>query len=520
MANRRLNLTTIRQVIRLRHSGKSCRAISIMLDISRDSVSKYSSLFELSGLSYAEFEQKTDLDLSKIFYDCKTSGESDGSNDSKLDNLSSLFPDMEKQLTRVGMTRLRLWSRYKIDNPKGYNYSSFCHHFQQWQKSSKASMHFEHKSGDKMFVDFTGKTLHITNRETGELTEVEVFVSILGASQLTYVEAVATQQKEDFIMAVENALHYYGGVPQAIVPDNLKSAVNKSNKYEPLLNKTFADFAHHYGTTILATRSYKPKDKALVEGAVKIVYNRIFAEIDGMVFFNLSDLNHKIKEELEKYNNIKLTDKPSSRRQVFEDTERIELKSLASTRYEIKGYHQATVYKTSHIWFGIDKHYYSVPFRYIGKRVDIIYTKTMVEIYHNHERIASHARDSKQHGYTTVNEHLPSSHRFVAEWSPEKFLKWASKIGKPTLDYISSILQSKSHPEQGYKSCIGILSFGKKVGNERLNSACLRASYYNSFNYMTVKNILEKGLDKVPYESTEQNKLPSHNNIRGSQYYK
>ncbi len=520
MANKRLTMTTLRQIIRLRNSGKSCRAISHILGISRDSVSKYSSMFETSGLSYSDFEQMSDLELSKKFYNKKISSESDVSIDTKLEKLIESFPDMERQLSKVGMTRLRLWSRYKLENPKGYNYSSFCHHFHKWQKTSQVSMHFEHKSGDKMFVDFTGKKLHLTNPETGELTEVEVFVSILGASQLTYVEAVLSQKKEDFIMALENAIHYYGGVPQAIVPDNLKSAVHKSNKYEPLLNKTFDDFSHHYGTTILATRSYKPKDKALVEGAVKIVYNRIFAELSGMVFFNLTDLNNRIKEELEKYNSIKLTGKPSSRREIFESTERSELKALPVSRYEIKAYHQATVYKTSHIWFGKDKHYYSVPFHYIGKRVEIIYTKTMVEIYYKHERIASHVRDTKENAYTTVIQHLPSSHRFVSEWSPEKFLKWATEIGQPTLAYISSILQSKAHPEKGYKSCMGILSFVKKVGKDRLNSACLRASYYNSFNYMTVKNILEKRLDYIPIESEEQYKLPSHNNIRGSQYYK
>jgi len=281
---------------------------------------------------------------------------------------------------------------------------------------------------------------------------------------LTYVEAVESQRKEDFISAVENALHYFGGVPKGIVPDNLKSAVFESSKYEPLLNKTFEDFALHYKTTILPTRSYKPKDKSLVEGAVKIVYNRIFAEIGENIFFSLSELNNTIRQELEKYNNIKLTGRQSSRRQIFEESERSELMALPIERYEIKGYHQATVCKSSHVWFGIDEHYYSVPFKYMNKRVEIIYTKTMLEIYYEQERISCHVRDRKSFGYSTIGDHMPTTHQFVADWNPDKFIKWASDIGSPTEEYIRKILLSKAHPEQAYKSCIGILSFGKKFG--------------------------------------------------------
>jgi transposase len=520
MANERLCMTKVRQVMRLRQSGMSYRNISKHLDISRDSSTKYGSLFELSGLSYSEIEQMSDLELKTIFDNKNISKRVNVSDRSNLDTLTASFPEMEKQLNKIGITRLRLWSKYKIANPTGYNYSSFCDYFRQWQKSCNVSMHFEHKAGDKMFIDFTGKKLYITDLSTGELIETEVFVSVLGASQLTYVEAVASQKKEDFIIAVENALHYYGGVPQAIVPDNLKSAVIKSSKYEPLLNKTFEDFALHYGTTILPARSYKPKDKSLVEGAVKIVYNRIFSVINEMIFFSIQDLNHSIRQELEKYNNIELTGKQSSRRQIFEETERKELKSLTLKRYEIKSYRQASVYKTSHIWLKDDEHYYSVPFKFINTKVQVLYTKTMVEIYHNHERIACHVRDRKLNGYTTVSDHMPSSHRFVADWNPDKFIKWARDTGKPTEEYIRKILQSKAHPEQGYKSCIGILSYGKKAGKDRLNDACTRAAYYNSFNYMTIKNILEKGLDKIAIDSAEQNKLPTHDNIRGSQYYK
>ena len=514
MANERLGLTKVRQIIRLHHEGMSGRKIAKSLGISRESAGKYVALFVMSALSYTDVEQMSDIELNKIF---------DNENlpdDSHLKKLIDSFPEIEKQLNKVGMTRLRLWSRYKLGNPNGYNYSRYCDLFRQWQQASKASMHFEHKSGDKMFIDFTGKKLHLTNKETGELTDVETFVSILGASQLTYVEAVESQTKENFIMVTENALLYYGGVPQAIVPDNLTSAVTKSSKYEPLLNQTFEDFALHYGTTILPARSYKPKDKALVEGAVNIVYNRIYAEIGDRVFFSLYELNYAIRKELENYNNIKFTGKQTSRRQLFEETERSELKPLPVNRYEVKSYRRAKVCKTSHIWFGVDEHYYSVHHQYINKQVKIIYTKSMVEIYLNLERIACHARDRTPFGYSTFTEHMPSSHQFVADWSPGKFLKWAGDIGKPTLELVNHILQRKAHPEQGYKACIGILKYGKTIGNKRLNSACSRAAYYNNYSYLAVKNIIDNGLDKISFEPVGQFKLPYHDNIRGSNYYK
>ena len=514
MANERLSMTKVKQIIRLRQVGTSYREISEMLGISRDAATKYSTLFESSGLQMSDIEQMTDAEIWKKF-------DNAGAPDKiAMETLISSFTEMEKKLNKKGMTRLRQWSEYKTKNPDGYNYSRYCYYFKQWQKDNKVSMHFEHKSGDKMFIDFTGTKLHTTDRITGEMTEVEVFVAILGASQLTYVEAVESQKKEDFLMVVENALHYFGGVPLGIVPDNLKSAVTQSSNYEPLLNETFDDFASHYGTTILPTRSRKPKDKPLVEGAVKIVYNRIFAEISELTFFNLWELNNSIRPLLEKYNNIKFTGKDCSRRQLFEEIERSELKPIPLKRYEIKHYARVTVCKTSHVYLGIDKHYYSVPFQYMGKKVELIYTKTSVEIYLNLERIACHTRDKKQYGYSTHRDHMPSAHQYVADWNPEKFIKWASDIGKETEQYIRKVFETKTHPEQGYKSCSGILAFGKKFGNERLNLACSRAIYYNSFSYIAIKNILNRELDKLALDATKQYRLPLHDNIRGSNYYK
>lgn len=379
-------------------------------------------------------------------------------------------------------------------------------------------MRMEHKAGDKLYVDFAGDKLQIIDKQTGEIQDVEVFVAILGASQLTYAEAVMTQQKEDFIGACENALHYYGGVPAAIVPDNLKSAVIKSSKYEPVLNDTFADFAQHYNTAILPARAYRPRDKALVENAVRILYTRIYAKLRGKYFFSLEELNIAIRKELEEHNGLILTGRNYSRRQQFEDVERATLLPLPELRYELKKTLFVTVMKSGHVCLHADKHYYSVPYRFIGKKVKLMYSRHSVEIFYNYERIAIHKRLKSPYNYTTEKEHLASSHRFVSEWTPERFLSWAEGIHEDVRLYILKILDRKQHPEQAYKSCVGVLGFAKKVGNDRLIKACQRALGYGLYNYKTIQKILENGLENQQEES-EQLQMPLHENIRGEEYY-
>jgi len=381
-------------------------------------------------------------------------------------------------------------------------------------------MRMEHKVGDKLYVDFAGDKLSIVDKQTGEIQSVEIFVAILGASQFTYVEAVMSQQKEDFIGACEGALLYYGGVPAAIVPDNLKSAVTKSSKYEPVLNDSFADFAQHYSTTILPARAYKPRDKALVENAVRIIYTRIYTKIRGNDYFTLEEINAAIRVALEEHNNTLLTGRNYSRRQQFEDVERVALAPLPPLRYELKKELYVTVMKNGHVSLNADKHYYSVPYRFIGKKVKLMYSRSVVEIFYCYERIAIHKRLKSPYNYTTDKDHLASAHRFVSDWTPERFLSWASGIHEDVHLYILKILDRKQHPEQAYKSCVGILSFAKKVGNERLTKACQRALGYGIYNYKTIQTILEKGMDKYDEKEDNENlQMPQHDNIRGEHYY-
>jgi transposase len=513
MAKRGLEMYKIKQIIQLLFEGKSNREIASILCLSRKAVTKYDLLFESTGLSYESVKDMTEEDLSLMM------ATQEKPNERRLEILQSQFTRIEHELKAVGVTKQLLWSEYKVRHPDGYNYTQFCFHYKRWHKSSEVTMHFEHKAGDKMFVDFAGKKLKYIDRISGEVIETEVFVAILGASQLTYVEAVASQKKEVFVKVVENALHFFGGVPAAIVPDNLKSAVTQADKYEAELNRTFADFGLHYGTTILPTRSLKPRDKALVENAVKNIYTRIYAPLRDRVFFSLEELNLAIKEKLEKHNKTNFQNRDYSRSQLFAQIDEPALKPLPMLRYEIKNYGVATVWKNSYVWLNCDKHYYSVPFRYIGKKVKIEYTLSWVAIYCDNQRIAFHSRIPGDYGYTTIAEHLPSSHNFVNEWRPEKFIGWAQSVGRYAEKVITKILDSKAHPEQAYKSCVGILSYGKKIGYERLNLACRRADEYGSYSYRTIKNIIVGNYDKLSRDEQNQYQIPLHENIRGSEYY-
>jgi transposase len=514
MSNNSINMNKIRQILRLYSQGVGKLKIAEQTGIARNTIRKYIKEFSLSKLSFSEVNTLCDKDLEDLFIKPET----DFVNP-KIETLFSLFPSMDKELKKKGVTRQLLWEEYKRSNLNGIGRSQFNYYFTKWKAQVSPTMRMDHKAGDKLYVDFAGDKLSIIDKPTGEILQVEVFVAILGASQLTYIEAVMSQQKEDFIGACEGALHYYGGVPTAIVPDNLKSAVIKSSKYEPVINETFADFAQHYSTTILPARAYKPRDKALVENAVRIAYTRIYTKLRGFNYFTLEELNAAIRLALEDHNNKLLTGRNYSRRQQFEEVERIALSPLPPLRYELKKELFVTVMKNGHVSLSADKHYYSVPYRFIGKKVKLMYSRYNVEIYYHYERIAIHKRLKSPYNYTTDKDHLASAHRFVSDWTPDRFLNWASSIHEDVQLYIIKILDRKQHPEQAYKSCIGILSFAKKLGNERLIKACQRAHGYGIYNYKTIQQILEKGMDKYEEEDNGQMQMPLHDNIRGEDYY-
>ena len=516
MAAKLISMSKIKQIIRLRKQGKAILTIAQSVGVSKNTVKKYLLFIQENNLTFEQVLSMDEFEAQSLF-----SNEKEKPADRYRD-LEKFFPYLEKELKRTGVTRMLLWGEYRAKHPDGYGYSQFCELFHRHLKTSKAVMHFDHTPGDKMFIDFTGKKLFITDAKTGIVNPAEVYVSVLGYSQMTYVEAVASQKKEDFISATQNALRFFGGVPKVLIPDNLKSAVTKANKYEADLNRSFEDFAEHYGTAVMPTRSLKPRDKSLVEKHVSIVYNRIYAPLRNEVFFSLEQLNKAILVLLDKHNKTNFQIEKVSREEKFNQFERSELSALATGIFEIKYYKQVTVLRNSHVRISEDKNYYSVPYRYIGKKIKIIYTASSISIFYKQERIALHKRSLRNFVYTTLKEHLPSSHQFVSDWSPEKFISWAAKISPDVKAYITKIISAKVYPEQAYKTCIGILSFGKKYGNERLIKAVKRADSYGVYNYSTIKNILESKLDSLPDSDNlefEQS-IPEHDNIRGKENYK
>jgi transposase len=412
-----------------------------------------------------------------------------------------------------------LWDWYKQKHPDGYGYTQFTQHYNHWSKSEKGSGKLSHKAGEKVFVDYTGKKMHIVDKDSGEVREVEVFVGILPASQHTFVEASLSQKREDFITSMRHCLEYFGGVPKAIISDNLKSAVSKGCKYEPIINKTFKDFAVHYGCVIDPARPYSATDKAMVEGAIKLVYQRIFYPLSKSTFFSLKELNQAIAERLVIYNDYRFQLTQYSRKEMFVSTEKSLLGPLPADPYQLKRYKRAKVQKMGHIFFSEDKHYYSVPYRFIGKQVEVRYDQSSVEIFYNHERICTHKRDYRAGKYSTIREHMTSAHQQYSEWNLTFFQKKASGIGPATVEYITKVILQYDYPEKGYKQAMGIIHLGRLYQKERIEMSCRKALDAGRHNYRIIENILKNRLEQPDLFDPPANHIPEHKNIRGPQNY-
>ena len=515
MARKRISMKAIRMVIDLHETTDlSNRGISGATGVSRPVVAKYIEAYKRSGLSLELFKELPDTEVLARFSDSKRIV------DPRYEVAQVFFTSMVKELSRVGVTRELLWSEYRVKHAQGYEYSQFCKLFKSWcDAETEVTLHIDHKAGDRMYVDFSGKKPCYRDGVSGESKEAEVFVAILGASQYTYVEAVRSQQKDQWICANRNALEYFGGVPASIMPDCLKSGVTTGDKYEPEINYEFADFALHYGTVITPARPYCPRDKALVEGAVNIMYTRIFAPLRDRDFTSLQALNDAMWELLEVHNAARFQKLPFSRVELFGYTDKPALKPLPARRYELTAFKTVTVPFNYHIELREEWHNYSVPWSYAKKKVTVAYTARTVEIYHDNLRIAFHKRSSSS-GYTTVPEHMPAHHRFYAEWSPERIISWAGEISVHARSIVRSILDRAEHPEQAYKSCIGIISLSKKHSIERLDMACRMAIGEQAFSYRAVKKILEKERDLVILnDERNQRTLPFHENLRGQSAY-
>lgn len=499
--------------------GMGIKGISSAFHLSRNTVRKYVRLFQESGIPMDKLMELSESRLQEMFVGGRAR---EVKPSERRIELEALLPEYANRLKRKGVTVESLFKEYRDLHPEGYKHAQFRDLFRRYRLQVTAVGHVEHYAGDQMYIDYAGDRLKIVDEHSGEEREVEVFVAILPCSHYTYCEAVWSQRKEDLIKACENALLFYGGVPMAIVPDNLKSAVTRSDKNEPVINEDFAAFAEHYGCAVYPARVRHPKDKALVENAVKLMYKSVYADVEGLIFHNLDELNGAILKALEAFNNRKLTGRKQSRLQLFNEVERDYLRSLPASRFVMKERKSVTVMRNSYVT--LNQHHYSVPAQYIGKRVEIVYDADTLEIYHGFSLVTVHQRDDTPYGYSTKEAHnLPGSKRDY-EKNLEDVYERAGQIDNIVLLYLKEVAACRKYPPAAFKSCRGILSLENKFGQDRLVAACACASQKREYGYQEVLNILNHEEDAAFLPGAEDNDeppvLPCHKNIRGSDYFK
>jgi transposase len=502
----------IKEVLRLKHEKNlGIKKIARSCSIGNGTVSDYLQRAKAAGLSWPLDPELDDTALEQKLFPLSPKK-------AKGDRPEPDWSDIHKELKRKGVTQFLLWQEYKEINPEGYQYSWFCDLYRKWSGRVDLVMRQEHRAGDKLFVDYAGQTIPIINRTTGEIKQAQIFVAVLGASNYTYAESTWTQSLPDWINSHVRAFSFFGGVPQVVVPDNLKSGVRKACYYEPDINPTYNDLATHYDTIIFPARARKPRDKAKVENGVLLVERWILACLRNHTFFSLMELNLAIHGLLERLNQRTFKKMPGCRAEMFESLDRPALKPLPEQPYQFANWKKAAVNIDYHI--EVDGHYYSVPFQLVGKKVDVRFTEKTVECFFKSKRVAAHKRSYQKGWHTTVKEHMPPRHQKYAKWTPERFLRWSRKIGPRTAGVVEKVLNSRSYPQQAYRSVLGILRLGQGYTEQRLEAACNRALAIGTVSYRSIKSILENGLDQRPLPERESpSKSIQHINIRGKKYY-
>lgn len=516
MASTPIAMSTLKQIIRLKQQGKSLKQIVRICQTSRNTVRKYVALSDQSSFTVDELLNMDDqaLELALLPVDSK-------GRDDRYEVLVGQLEYYQEELRRTGVNRWVLWSEYRHAHPSGYSYAQFCYHLNLYADLKNISLHIEHVAGDLLYIDFTGKLLSYVEPATGEIIKVQVFAATLGFSQYSYVEAVLTQTTADFISALNRCLIFFQGVTKGIVPDNLKSAVIKTDRYEPELNKLLEDLANHYGTTIIPARSRKPQDKSLVENLVKHTYSRIYAPLRNRIFTSLQELNQAIREQLSIHNALKFKRHDYSRVDLYLSQEKATLIPLPEQLFHIKKYRTRTLSKFCYIQLGEDKRYYSAPFTYIGQKLEVAYTETMVWIYHKHKLVAQHTRNAMVGRYSTIPEHLPSHYKAYLDRSPQYYIERAEKISSNAQSVVTRLFSTKKHPEQLYRSCEGILSLATKYEKADFDKACTLALELNACNYTFMENVLKNGMTKVGKQKTLDFKAGKDTrNVRGKDYYR
>lgn len=510
MANERIEMHKLREILRqkllLKHSH---RKVAAAVPVSIGKVGNAFLLATRIGLDWAAVEKMTDEQLELKMYPATA----------RLERIEPNWAMIHLELRRKGVTLMLLNVEYLEQQPEGYLYSAFCERYRAWLRKHSPVMRQVHIAGDKMFVDYAGTTLEIIDATTGEVTDCQVFVAVLGASNYTYVEVTRSQKIHDFCGSVARAFIFFGGVTEAVVPDNLKSGVTKACRYEPEIQRNFDELARHFGTTVLPARPLKPRDKAKVEVGVQIATRWITARLRNERLGSLTEANARVWQLLDVLNDRRMRVYGASRSELFERIERHALRPLPERSFEVATWKKVRLNIDYHA--EVDSHYYSAHHSLIQQQLWARVTATTVELFRAGTRVASHKRSWTRAGHTTVDEHMPESHRRHAQWTPSRILDWASNIGPHTRVLSEAILTRNQHPEWGYRSCLGLFRLSKAYGIERLERACQRAFEGGAKSYKPVLNILERGLDKdtVNEPSSSQSAPIVHENIRGEQYY-
>jgi transposase len=431
-------------------------------------------------------------------------------------------PDLahvHEELQRPGVTLHLLWEEYRQAQPDGYRYSQFCDRYRRWRKRLRPTMRQHHRAGERTFIDFSGKRPSIVDRRTGEVVPVELFVAVLGASSYTYAEACASQELPEWIGAHVRMSAFFDGVSEIWTPDNLRSGTTTPCRYEPMVNRTYAELAEHHGAVVIPTRVRKPRDKAKVESAVQVVQRWILARLRNQAFFSLEELNAAIRELL-----VELNDRPmrvlgKSRRELYESLDRPALRPLPARPYEPGTWKRCTANIDYHV--DVEHRFYSVPYQLVGQEVEVRVTHATVEVFHRGHRVTSHQRLAERGRHVTKPEHMPSSHRAHAEWTPSRLIRWGKASGPAVGEMVERILAERPHPEMGFRAALGLIRLGKRHGAERLDAACRRALALRSHGYRTVKNILGSKVEQLPLPDSAEvrPRLSPHENVRGGAYY-
>lgn len=504
----RITMRKIRDVLRLRlEAGLSYRQISASTKISIGAIQKLLSSAQALSLSWPLPEELDDRQLAQLFYPGA---------DTRVSSRYQM-PDwltVHQELKSKGTTKLLLWEEYTQQYPnRCYSYSQFCDRYNQWRKRQKRSMRQLHKAGEKLFVDYAGKTVPIVNPQTGEVRDAQVFVAVLGASNYTYAEATASQSLPDWLQSHVRAFAYFGGTTELIIPDNLKSGVHKACRYDPDLNPSYQQLAEHYQVAVMPARPYKPKDKSKAEVGVQIVERWILARLRHHTFFSLVELNQCIRALLEELNAKPFKQLPGNRRQAFEQLDRPALKPLPLHPYryvDIKAVKVNIDYQVEY-----HHHLYSVPHQYVGERLELHAADTLIQLYFRQRCIASHPH-KRYPGTTTDAAHMPDRHSKHQQWTPGRLKQWAQKIGPETLEWVSDRLAQKAHPEQAYRLCLGLLNLSREYPSERINRSCRIANREGLVRLKQIKSILRSNRDQLPEQLTLSTALPqAHENIRG-----